>query len=114
MRLKVRDLRTVYWKKRLTTRDNEANVITSYEKVGAPLKMNVQSSDGQLGVERYGERLKYYKNCKYQGTASIKEGDGICVDVSETDEPDYKVRSILDYSTHQNIELERILKDDGY
>ena len=104
MRLKVRDLKIVYLKRKVVERDKEANVIIKYSDTPIPLKMNVQSSDGRMAVERYGERLKYYKNCKYQGKEHLKEGDGICV---------YVIKSILDYSTHFNVELERILKENG-
>lgn len=113
MRLKVRDLKIVYLKRKVVERDKEANVITKYSDTPILLKMNVQSSDGRMAVERYGERLKYYKNCKYQGKEHLKEGDGICVYVSKESKPDYFIKSILDYSTHLNIELERILKENG-
>ena len=56
MRLKVRDLKIVYLKRKVVERDKEANVITKYSDTPIKLKMNVQSSDGRMADERYGER----------------------------------------------------------
>ena len=57
----------------------------------------------------HGERLAYILNMLYDGTTSIKENDGICVYVAGSENPDYKVISIKQYTGHKFIELEKLL-----
>lgn len=79
---------------------------------------------GKVQAEVYGERLAYICNCRiageyqikmqgketvYQfGSNSLKEMDGICVDVSEKDKPDYRIITIKPYKPLY-LELEKVL-----
>lgn len=111
MRLRKRDLSTVYLKKRLSDFDDEGNSQTGYELDPVELQMNVQSAGGQVMAAVYGESLPYIKSCKYQGDL-IKPGqnekDGICLYVSEDEDPDYQILAIEPYSTHLNITLKKL------
>lgn len=111
MRLRERDLRTVYLKKRIVESDDESSEIVSYSLETTELKMNVQSAGGQVAAAIYGERLPYIKSCKYQGDLlkpSRNEKDGICLYVDSCQEPDYFIKAIQPYSDHYNVTLERI------
>lgn len=116
MRLRTRDLQTVYLKKRIPTPDDEGNDIISFSEELEELQMNVQSAGGQVMAQIYGESLPYIKACKYQGNllkAGVNELDGVCVDVSADDEPDYEIVAIQTYSTHLNITLKKRGVADG-
>lgn len=116
MRLRTRDLQTVYLKKRITTSDDEGNDIISFSEESKELQMNVQSAGGQVMAQIYGESLPYVKTCKYQGDllkAGENELDGVCVEVSADDEPDYEIIAIQTFSTHLNITLKKRGASDG-
>ena len=116
MRLRTRDLQTVYLKKRIPTQDDEGNDIISYSDESKELQMNVQSAGGQVMAQIYGESLPYVKSCKYQGDllkAGQNELDGVCVDVSADEEPDYEILAIQPFSTHLNITLKKRGVSDG-
>ena len=116
MRLRTRDLQTVHLKKRITTSDDEGNDIISFSEESKELQMNVQSAVGQVMAQIYGESLPYIKACKYQGDL-LKSGqnelDGVCVEVSVDDEPDYEIVAIQPFSTHLNITLKKRGVSDG-
>lgn len=115
MRLRGRDLKTVYLKKHYVNQDDESNDIVSYDDEPIKLEMTVQAAGGQVAATMYGKRLKYIKSCKYQGDDLVEgknEHDGICLKVPKESEPDYQIVSIQTFSTHLNVTLERI-KQDG-
>lgn len=109
MRLRERDLTTVYLKRIELEQDDEGNDITKYLDP-IPVRMNVQSASGAVNAQIYGSRLSSMKSCKYQGN-ELKEGrdenSGVCVYVGKDEQPDYKVVSIQPFSTHVNVMLER-------
>lgn len=116
MRLRTRDLQTVYLRKRIITQDSEANDIITYSDKSEELAMNVQSAGGQVMAQIYGESLPYIKACKYQGDlvkAGKNELDGVCVEVSSDKEPDYEIVAIQSFSTHLNITLKKRGVSDG-
>lgn len=113
MRLRQRDLQTAYLKRRITIRDEEGNKETAYSDVPIELKMTVQSAGGVVSAQIYGERLPYIKSCKYQGDeikAGKNEKDGICLYVSDEEEPDYEIKAIQPFSEHLNITLEKLVQ----
>lgn len=109
MRLRQRDLITVYLRRYETITDDEG-----YEKQGygepIPLSINLQSASGTVNATIYGSKLSSMKSCKYQGD-ELKEGkdenSGVCVYVEKNACPDYKITSIQPFSTHVNVMLER-------
>lgn len=116
MRLKESDLTTVYLKEPLNTQDDEGYNVKGW---GDPneIRMNVQSAGGAVSAQLYGKDIKYIKACKYQGTElseSHGEGFGVCLYVDENEDPDYKITAIQEFSTHKNITLERIKRDDDH
>lgn len=113
MRLRQRDLQTVYLKKRVTIRNEEGDKETVYSENAIELEMNVQSAGGSVSAQIYGEKLPYIKSCKYQGN-QIKSGknekDGICLYVEPDEEPDYEIIAIQPYSEHINVTLEKLVQ----
>lgn len=72
----------------------------------------------------YGQRLSYIRNCRINGdyrietddkskisytfdSFSVREGDGICIDVPGESDPDYKIIAIRP-DRHLYMELEKI------
>lgn len=113
MRLKRNRLKTYSHRSAISKKDNEGN---SYVEYGLPssFEAEVWPAGGKLQAEMYGQRLPYIQNCRidgayeiitdekghvvYQvGSMMLKEGDGICLNVSCKHEPDYKIISIRPY-----------------
>ncbi|MEY8295248.1 MULTISPECIES: hypothetical protein [Limosilactobacillus] len=114
MRLKESDLTTVYIKKPENTQDDEGYSIAGWGNPQA-IRMNVQSAGGAVNAQLYGKDIKYIKTCKYQGNLLSEghgEGYGVCLKVPSTANPDYKITAIQEFSTHKNITLERIKRDE--
>ncbi|MBL1228136.1 hypothetical protein IW492_02675 [Enterococcus sp. BWB1-3] len=111
MRLREKDLETVYLKQRIVSIDEEGEEVTEYADESKELEMNVQSAGGKTDAATYGERLPYIKSCKYQGD-KIKEGknekDGICLYVGKEEKPDFEIIAIQTFSAHVNVTLERL------
>lgn len=109
MRLRTRDLQTVYIRKATLSQDDEGNDIIEWGQA-EEIKANVQSASGTLNATIHGSKLSSMKSMKYQGER-FKEGrdesTGVCLYVSDTETPDYKILSIQPFSTHVNIMLER-------
>lgn len=116
MRLRPQNLQTVYLKRRIPGQDDEGNEVIDYSNNPTRLDMNIQSAGGQVMAQIYGESLPYIKACKYQGDlvkAGENELDGVCVEVSADDEPDYEIVAIQSFSTHLNITLKKRGVSDG-
>lgn len=114
MRLKESDLTTVYLKEPMNIQDNEGYNIAGWSNP-QPIRMNVQSAGGTVNAQIYGKDIKYIKTCKYQGDLLSEghgEGFGICLKVPSSSDPDYKITAIQEFSTHKNITLERIKRDE--
>lgn len=108
MRLRERDLVSVFLKRWQEIEDDEGNSTKGYSSEAIELRMNVQSAGGQTAATLYGSELPYVKACKYQGKEVFQEKDGICLYVKNTDKPDYEVISIQPFSTHLNVTFKRI------
>lgn len=105
--MRIKNKKTYYLKRKTLIEDNEGGKYPGYLEKSIEIQANIYPASGKLQAEIYGERLNYILNMLYEGSESINEGDGICVYVSNDNEPDYKVISIKRYS-HLFIELERI------
>lgn len=109
MRLRKRDLTTVYLKRTELTQDDEGNDQVKYLDP-IQLFMNVQSASGSVNAQIYGSQISSMKSCKYQGSElkeARDENSGVCVYVDQDEQPDYKIKSIQPFSTHINVMLER-------
>lgn len=94
-------------RKRKVGRDKEGGSIVDYE-AAIPIEAAIWSASGKMQAEMYGERLNYIKNMQYEGAETMREGDGICVDVGPDDTPDYKIIVINNDFIPAQITLERI------
>lgn len=110
MRLRERDLKTVYLKRHTVEIDEEGDEQINYSEESEEIRMTVQAAGGQINAQIYGVRLPYIKSCKYQGDViqeARNENDGVCVYVSKEEEPDYRIISIQEFTTHVNVTIER-------
>lgn len=105
--MRIRNKKSYYLKKKTLVEDNEGGKYAGYLNESVEVLANIYPASGKLQAEIYGERLNYILNMLYDGTETLKEGDGICVYVSKDSKPDYKIISIKRYS-HLFIELEKI------
>lgn len=94
MRLRQRDLKTVYIKKSVSKQDDDGTTYNSYEEIYTEIKASIQPAGGKVLAEMYGQRLAYMKTMRYEGDVNIREGDGICIEALPTESPDYKVMAI--------------------
>lgn len=108
-RIRIRKalLKTYNLRRRKTGKDKEGGSIVNYEEA-IPIEAAIWAAGGKVQAEMYGERLAYMKNMHYEGTESMQEGDGICVDAGPEDTPDYKIVAINDDFIPAQITLERI------
>lgn len=109
MRLRKRDLQTVFIRTAALSQDDEGNDTVEW-KQAEEIEANVQSASGTVNATIYGSKLSSMKSMKYQGERFKEgrdEGTGVCLYVSDTETPDYKILSIQPFSTHVNIMLER-------
>lgn len=123
MRLKRNRLKQYHYRSAAQKKDNEGNSYTEYGEA-KPITAEIWPAGGKLQAEMYGQKLSYIRNCRIDGeytietdekghvsymsgTQTIREGDGICLDVSGESDPDYKIIAIRPYR-HLYMELEKI------
>ncbi|OIM22410.1 hypothetical protein ATX60_09540 [Oenococcus oeni] len=114
MRLKERDLKTVYLRELIHGQDEEGHDLKPSWGEAIELQMNIQSAGGSVNAQIWGKELKYIKFCRYQGDLireGVNENWGICLYVTSNSDPDYLIDSIQTFSTHKNITLEK--RDKG-
>lgn len=113
MRLKQNRLKLYSHRQAIPKKDNEGN---SYIEYGLPSSFHAEvwPAGGKLQAEMYGQRLQYIRNCRINagyevladekgrvsyriGNMLLLEGDGICLNVPEDHEPDYRIIAIRPY-----------------
>lgn len=123
MRLKRNQLKTYSHRSAISKKDNEGN---SYVEYGLPssFEAEVWPAGGKLQAEMYGQRVNHIQNCRINagyeimadekgrvsyriGDMTIMESDGICLNVSGSQEPDYRIIAIRPYR-YLMLEVERI------
>lgn len=124
MRLKQNKLKTFCHKPAITVKDNEGNAYTEYGEA-VSFEAEMWTAGGKMQTEMHGIRLHNIRNLRIDGNyrevsskngrlsyelecgAIITVNDGICINVQENEEPDYKVIAIYPYS-HLTLEVERL------
>jgi len=121
MRLRERDLKTVYIRPWSPKKDDEGCITDDY-KESFGVKASIQPLSGQIAATEYGVKLQYMLQMKINnvkivtinGKASIQgkngvisEKDGVCVYVPQSEKPDYEVISIKPWVIPV-IELQRV------
>lgn len=123
MRLKRNRLKTYSHRRAIPKKDNEGN---SYIEYGLPscFEAEVWPAGGKLQSEMYGQRVNNIQNCRINagyevmadekghisyriGRMALQEGDGICLNVSGSREPDYRIIAIRPYR-YLTMEIERL------
>jgi hypothetical protein len=104
-----------YLKKCSAKKDESGYTITEYSEP-IPIRAEIYLASGQMQAMTYGLRVIYIMNMLFDPNDStnkgvtIDENDYICVNVGETDEPDYKVVSKKVYTKHQLFEIEKVVR----
>lgn len=112
-RMSRRRRQTYYIKNREVKKDSEGG---TYEVYGPPVKFLGEQwpAGGKVQAQIYGEELPYIRNLKVEGSYTTEqrngvmyyvfsddlafaELDGICMDVREDADPDYKIIAITPY-----------------
>lgn len=109
MRLTQRNLKTVYLRTPISVKDKQGYIKKAWTDP-IPLKMTIQPAGGAVNAQIYGEKLVYMLTGKYQGQtikAGKSEDAGLCIYVDKGQEPDYKITSIQEFSTHKNITMQK-------
>lgn len=105
-RLPERDRRDVYLRRR-----GEAALDAYGEPLarwGPPVLMRpiAQPAASVLDMQMYGERVKRMLRLYYDGDIKMREGDGLCIDVSRDQAPDYLVVSAMRWDQWE-LDVER-------
>lgn len=122
MNLKRSRLRTIYLKNRTIEKDSEGVTSTTYALAGA-LTAEVWPISSRLQVETYGDRVTAMQNVRLKGKYTIgqsgnhntyaiggltlAEGDGLCINSTQAESPDYQIVSIKPYR-HLQMEVEKL------
>ena len=124
MRMKRSRMEMYYHRKKITKKDGEGSTYSEYENATG-FQGEMWPASGKLQAETYGNRLSYIRNVKIDGRYEIKpdekgvlhylfendmditEGDGMCLYVSKSANPDYAVISIKPYK-HLLLEVEKL------
>ena len=103
--------RTYYLRKATPTKDSEGSTYPVYGEAQA-IKAIIRHASGRMDVAQYGERLALILKMQYEDfdTVPIECGDGLCVYVGASDEPDYTVKAVkgLTEDTFKTYELEAV------
>lgn len=124
MRLRQNRLKTFYHRAAISKKDNEGNSYVEY--AGAvPFSAEEWPAGGKRQAELYGARLPMIRNLRLEGAFAesraengalvyevredlrIAAGDGICLHVAESAEPDYRVVAIYPYR-FLTLEVEKL------
>ena len=122
MRLKRSRLKRYPIRQRIIEKDKEGVPVETYGDAFS-VTAEIWPAGGKIQAEVYGEKLAYMKNCRIDdpynvvmkdgrptyrfARGTLREQDGICVDVAEKEKPDYQIVSIRPYRKLY-LELERI------
>lgn len=123
MRLKQNRLKAVFHKMAVSQKDSEGS---SYVEYGAAAKFLAEGwpGGGKLQAEMYGARLPNIRNLRLEGAytetqmggklcylfrngMAVSVGDGICLFVPSTSDPDYRITAIYPYR-FLTLEVEKI------
>lgn len=104
-RLIERDKRDVYLRKAAGTLDSLRATTGDFVAEYTHLRAVIQPVDAKLAVMAYGLQSNNMRLMLYDGTVLLEQGDGVCVYVSVTDPPDYRVLGISPWDA-QEITLE--------
>ncbi len=113
-----------FLKKRKVIKTAEGGRISTFEDVGAAFNATPYSKEGQTKVKPSGFIQHYQKQLLYEAAFEISVlndvevfafrnftmsvGDGICLYANKDSLPDYRIVSILPYTGHVRICLEKV------
>lgn len=118
----------IFLRKRTVSKDKEGGTIEAFGEA-VSFKGIPWDAGGNTQTAIYGEQLKYMKNIKVDGKygfrrdagrlqyvlengAALMEKDGICLNVSKDEVPDYQVVAIRPYE-HLQLEVKQIDQGAG-
>ena len=108
MRLRQAAKTTCCWRAHSVTKDAEGGT-TDVWATAVPIEARIWPAGGRVQAEQYGERLTYMKNMLYEGAEALMEGDGFCVSVAGTSDPDYRIVSVQREYFPLVIMLEKVI-----
>ncbi len=123
MRMKRKRLREMFLRPRISSKDSEGHVLTSY---GEAIRLIGEEwpAGGKVQTQLYGNRLPYIRNVRIEGnyervvedngqlvyrysTFDLREGDGICIDCTGDRGPDYRIIAVASHCPLR-MEVERL------
>ena len=105
MRLKKNRLKIYKLYKYKVVTTTEGAKVKGYDEEFKEIKAEIWPASGRVQAEIYGEKLGYMLNMIVERTTELSERDGICID---SEEPNYRIVSIRNYTIHKLCELEKI------
>ena len=109
-RARTKQLSTVYLRPRDSVKDSEV-VVTAFYSAPQEFKADIASNVGTVQAMTYGEKAQYMRTLTVWEDIPLTEGDGICVLVGPTDNPDYRIVAIHYFTYFRTVEIERIIHE---
>jgi hypothetical protein len=107
MRLRERDKKTVYLRRRTGTDQNEHLDTIVLWGEAVQLRAVHQPAGGSIDAQIYGDRLRSMRTMYYDGPEIINAADGFCLNVEPTEAPDYRVSGPpQEWQGHVVVQLE--------
>ena len=103
MRLNERNKRTIYLKARTVTKDTSIGETTTAFGTAVEVAINLQPAGGQADVAQFGQLVSYVYKGFLSSDISIKAFDGACINVASTSQPDYVVKSVRNWLSHNEV-----------
>lgn len=72
-----------------------------------PIQCNCQTAENQYDIALYGMQVTDMKKLYCSKDAPISQNDGVSFERT-ANKPDYRVRSVQEYSTHKVVLVERV------
>lgn len=98
---------TVYVKPYTIVVDSEGSKTKGYSSTPFEMKGVISPLSGEVQVVMYGEQAKYMLEMYINAGIEIHERDGICINVKQSEMPDYEVVGIMDYKKCMQLTLKK-------
>ena len=108
MRLRKNRLKQIALKKFESIKDSEGGIQEGFSSSFVLIKCEIWPASNKRQVEIYGIRINDILNMNYQGAEQVNVGDGLCIYVESSKNPDYRVISKKEYTSHFVYEIEKI------
>ncbi len=103
-----RDQRVAYLRRRSAATVGAMGTRTASYATAEPVTLSIQPASSRIVRELYGERAAMMLTAYCSLAHGIEAGDGFCLGVVNTADPDYLVVGTRNWAGHAELDLERM------